>query len=56
MNIFWYYKKGYTAKQYTKFYCWLMNLIDFRLWDDDGDCRYQAPYGFVANAGCVTND
>lgn len=42
------------ARQRSRLYCWLMNLIDFRFWRCE--CHYQAPYGRVVMAGCPYHD
>ncbi len=45
------------ARQYSRLFCWLMNLVDSRVHDDaDGWCRWVAPYGFVIDAGCSRHD
>jgi len=36
--------------QYSKLYCLIMNIIDFRFWFCD--CNYTSPYGLVVAAEC----
>jgi len=38
-------------KQRKPWWCWMMNLIDFRYWLCD--CHYEAPYGKVISAWCT---
>jgi len=43
-------------RQYSRWFCWLMNHIDPRVHCDEFCCEWQAPYGFVAEAGCPKHD
>jgi len=43
-------------RQWKKWECWIMNLIDFRLWFSECLCHWQAPYGFVPEADCPKHD
>ena len=42
-------------KRYSKAFCWLMNVLDWRARCRYG-CRWIAPYGFVRNASCPLHD
>ena len=56
-----YYSKGYAGKQYSRFLCHTMNTLDerVRLHETNGHdytCKWEAPYGFVPEAGCPFHD
>ncbi len=54
IRLFSYYRSGYTGKHYTKLYCFLMNLLDFRYWFCECECF--APYGRVISGDCKKHD
>jgi len=41
-------------KRYSKFYCWVMNKIDFKYWFCE--CHYMCPSGKVIMGGCKKHD
>lgn len=52
-----YYKKGLTGKHYPAIVCHNMNMFDerVRVHEEKQDgyiCTWEAPYGFVPEAGC----
>ena len=54
MRLFTYFRDGYIGKHYTRLYCTIMNVIDFRLWFCE--CKYYEPYGRVTSADCRRHD
>jgi len=54
MKCFKYKDIRYSAWQYTRLYCWIMNIIDFRFWRCE--CEYVAPYGKVIAGHCKKHD
>lgn len=51
-----FYRKNYSGKHYSPYVCQVMNMLDNRVHDDDFMCVWQAPYGFVPEAGCPSHD
>lgn len=43
-----------TTKHYSRWFCALMNVIDFRYWGCE--CHWWAPYGRVIHMGCKRHD
>ena len=43
-------------RQWKNWECWIINLIDIRLWFCDCNCEWVAPYGFVPEADCEKHD
>ncbi len=54
MKLLRYYREGYSGKHYTRLYCTLMNMLDWRYWQCE--CEYCAPYGRVISADCKKHD
>jgi len=48
--------KRYSGKHYPPHTCQVMNMLDKRVHEDDFMCVWQAPYGFVPEAGCPKHD
>lgn len=44
------------ARLWKKWECWIMNIIDIRLWFCDCECHYEAPFGLVVEANCPKHD
>ena len=50
-----YFYDNYKKENKSKFYCFIMNIIDFRYWQCNM-CHYKSPHGKIISADCKKHD
>jgi len=46
----------FGSTEYPKFVCHIMNLFDPRVRQCENECCWEAPFGWVPEAGCAIHD